>query len=430
MPARIESSGVRSRKEIALLIVADPEAQCDVAVPVFGSSILRRNLARAHQAGIAIVAALPGVHEEPDGLKLVSVGEPLLGPILMIFEGSSLSLPLLSALRRLARDENWDGEGKTIYDRAGRPAAYIGADRRRVPSSMPIEEGISRLEPIEGLGPWMDGSPAGTHVDHGDAIVRMVSVSDRRRIEAQLMADVGLQPQWPWHRYISASVLRGMGLLRINIPQWEFLALVLGLGGASLVAFDRWWCIDIGVLLAAVGVEISLLLPRWVRLQDPPPGHHDGSTARSRTQGLLGPGVALANAVRPITHAALFVALSYAWVAETGERLRLLALSVAELAVFIVGILGASLMIAHARSILRGGGWGHDLQLARLDRFLARLGFAVPLGTGEIALLEISIAIAGLTGQLFVAWWILAVASASRLWRWALRPVSPPSGAA
>lgn len=405
---------------VTLLFVADPELRTDPTRPIFGRSVLRRNIERAHAAGFERIAALPGICEEVEGLAMVSVGESLPGPVVIVLEGSSVTQSLLTLLHSSLEDDWWGSEGRSVYDGAGRPALYLGAERKRVPGRMPIAPGAElparwEIDPQERADPSWRRSQ-----DPGDAVVRLVEDADRRRVRAQLMRDVGLPPQRFWHRWVSSPLLRGLSYRRVSLAQWELAAVLVGLGGAALITVDRWWGLVLGTAMSWLAIEVAILLPRWVSLVR----SSQYSSEVSRTEGLLESGRGVAGALRPAIHAALLLALGYAWVIDEQPRLRFLHLSVAELTVLSGSVGAALVLLAHARAQLRGGGWGQDLVLARFDRFLGRVGIAAPWSRNEFALLELVLLVAALFGQPLVLWWILLVASASRLWRWALRPVS------
>lgn len=412
---------VLSLREVAvtLLFVADPELRTDLTRPIFGRSVLRRNIERAHSAGFERVAALPGICEEVEGLTVLSVGEPLPGPVVIVLEGSSVTASLLNLLRSSLEDDWWGTEGRSVYDGEGRPALYLGAERKRVPGRMPIAPSAELPQRWE-IDPQQRADPSWrlSH-DPGDAVVRMVEDRDRQRVRAQLMREVGLPPQRFWHRWVSSSLLRGLSYRQVTLAQWELAAVVAGLAGAALITVDRWWSLVLGIALSWTAIEVAILLPRWVQLVQ----SSQYSSEVSRTRGLLESGRGVAGALRPAIHAALLLALGYAWVIDEQPRLRFLHLSVAELTVLSVSAAGALVLLAHARAQLRGGGWGQDLVLARFDRFLERVGIAAPWSRNEFALLELVLLVAALSGQPLAMWWILLVASASRLWRWALRPV-------
>lgn len=404
---------------VTLLFVADPELRTDLTRPIFGRSILRRNIERAHAAGYERIVALPGICEDVESLPVASVGEALPGPVVIVLEGASVTESLLLLLRNSLEDDWWDGEGRSVYDGEGRPALYLGAERKRVPGRMPIAPGAElpnrwEIDPRQRADPSWDA-----RMDPGDAVVRVVEDADRRRVKAQLMREVGLTPQRFWHRWISAPALTWLSRGRVTLAQWELLAVVAGLLGAALITVDRWWSLVLGTGLAWAATEVALLLPRWEELVK----SSEYSSEPSRTKGLMENGVSVAAALRPTIHAAMLLALGYAWVKAQEPRFRFLHLSVAELTVLSVSVAGALVLLAHSRALLRGGGWGQDLVLARFDRFLARVGIAAPWHRNEFALLELILWVLALTGQPLALWWLLAIASASRLWRWALRPV-------
>lgn len=407
--------------QVTLLIVADPELRTDLTRPVLGTGLLGRNIDRARRAGYERIAALPGIRSESQGLAMASVGERLPGPVLIVLEGSSVSLSLFSLIRRTLLHPSWRGEGRTIYDAAGRPALYLGAELTRVPARMPIAQGAELPEPwrIDSANReqalWR--APGG----EGDELVRVVQDSDWCRVEAQLLREVGLEPQRVWHAWLSVPLLRLLSLKGGTLAQWELFAVLAGIISGVLVAIDQWWSLVLGSLFALVAVECTLLLPHWISLTLQSEESEEGI---QRSEGLMGPGVGVARAVRPLTHAGLLLALGYAWVRDGDARLRFLHLSVAELTVLCVSAAGAILLLAHGRARLRGGGWGHDLALARFDRFLGRVGIAAPWGRDEFALLELIMSALALAGYPLLLWWLLVVASVSRLWRWALRPVS------
>lgn len=471
MPDFEPSASSPPKSSLTVVFVAAPEVFFDVSTPVFGQSVLQRNLQHARAANIAELYALPGIRSEPAGLPLVSVGELLLGPVLIVLEGSSLTEAFFRFLSELVEHPDYEGRGQTIYDRAGRPSAYLAADLTRIPARMPIAEGITLPRPRSSaghepplpdlppeLGSWWDGSPADDAsegaLDRGDAIVRFVQAEDRRRVESQLMAQVGLSPQRPWHRWGTRYVLVAMSQIPLTLAQWEFVALILGMGGAAWVATDGYLPLVLGTLAWFCSVEIALLLPRWARLtpavlspdwpadrpSDRPPNRpsdrpsdwpRPAAAERASEEPRAGepksrwldPGVVVAEAIRPLAHAVMILALGYAWVVESGQRLQLAQLSVAETGVLVVSGAGAVVCLAHARSIFRGGGWGHDLEVAHLDRVLSRIAGPTTLRRGEMALLEGMLFLLALGAQVFTMWWVLAIVTASRLWRFALRPV-------
>lgn len=409
---------------VTLLFVADPEPRTDLTRPIFGRSILRRNIERAHAAGYARIAALPGICEDIEGLAVASVGENLPGPVVIVLEGTSVTESLLALLRNSLEDDWWGAQGRSVYDGEGRPALYLGAERKRIPGRMPIAPGAELPERWE-IDPQQRADPRWhPRMDPGDAVVRVVEDADRHRVRAQLMREVGLTPQRFWHQWVSSPALRMLSLRRFTLAQWELLAVVAGLAGAALITLDTWVSLVLGTALAFASVEVALLLPHWVQLVR----SSEFSSEKSRTQGLLESGVGVAGALRPAVHAALLMALGYAGVNDDQARLRFLHLSVSELTVLSVSVAGALVLLAHARAQLRGGGWGQDLVLARFDRFLGRVGIAAPWRRNEFALLELVMLVVAVFGQPLILWWVLLVASASRLWRWALRPIEDTQG--
>ncbi|WP_434426831.1 hypothetical protein [Nannocystis pusilla] len=119
-----------------LVLMPDAEARVDLARPVLGTTPAVRLADAARRAGFAEVLLAPGTCSIVHGARVVSSGEPIAAPALLVFESAVIAEPLLRALAEhpLAADEGYslgDGLGRSecVVYRSPRVRAGRAADR-------------------------------------------------------------------------------------------------------------------------------------------------------------------------------------------------------------------------------------------------------------------------------------------------------------
>lgn len=364
-----------------LVLMPDAEARVDLARPVLGTTPAVRLADAARRAGFAEVLLAPGTCSIVHGARVVSSGEPIAAPALLVFESAVIAEPLLRALARqpLAADE-----GYSLGDGLGRPSAWCTGHLACVPAELPIAEEL----------PW----PA----DRGPAdLARYVYGEDRARLEAVIWSDRGDAVEGAagasgWLRAIVKRLADGgrpLGQIELAATVTAVLAGPAALLGGRLG-------IVLGAVLLCIGVQLAAVVPALARLV--------------RGRGGAADVQWLAPAVRPFGHAAYVAALTYALVAEAGRS------SVAGLVLLGLGAGAAFLSLAHARDVLRGERPRFELPSA--DAFAARLGATLPAWSNSDVRVEVVALALAVTGAPGLPWGVLVGAALARLWRWFIAP--------
>lgn len=369
-----------------LVILPDPEAMADVQRPVLGRSLVARLTRAALDAGFGGVLMGAGTRAEPPGAQQLATGEPIGKPALVVYEGSGVHPELLRLMvaHPLDRDERF-----TLYDEAGRPTAMFAGELSQMPSGLPITEEL----------PWPEGmGPAD--------VVRLVYEEDIVRAEALVLRGdrVGLPGRSRWHRRVTIPILRRLSNSRRPLAQIELAALAVGLLALPLVLGGGAGGLPLGAFAILVGVQVSMHLRTLRELRGSGP---DAAP--------LAPGERVARATRPLSHAAMMVALTYVLVAQTHRS------TVAAVVLLAAGGAAALLSLVQARLILRDR--PADVFAVPEPIVLAeRLGVTLPRWVEGAPLIELLLLIASLPGYAALPWSVLATVAVARLWRWYVGP--------
>ncbi|MCA9711425.1 MAG: hypothetical protein KDK70_36645 [Myxococcales bacterium] len=369
-----------------LVILPDPEATLDVQRPVFGRSLVERLAQAALDVGFGGVLMGAGTRAEPAGAQELATGEPVERPALVVYEGSGIHPELL---RLMVAHPLERGERYTLYDEAGRPTALFAGELGQMPSSMPITEEL----------PWPEGlGPAD--------VVRLVYEEDVARAETLVLegSRVGLPGRSLWHRRITIPILRRLSNSRRPLAQIELAALSVGVLALPLVLGGGSAGLPLGAFAVLVGVQVSRHLRTLRELRGPRPDAIP-----------LAPGERVARATRPLTHAAMMVALTYGLVAQTHRS------TVAAVVLLAAGGAAALLSLVQARLILRDRP-AEVFAVPDPDTLAARLGVTLPRWVEGAPLIELCVLAVALPGHAALPWSVLAVVAIARLWRWYVGP--------
>ncbi len=369
-----------------LVILPDPEAMADVQRPVLGRPLVDRLSRAALDAGFGGVLMGAGTRAEPPGAQEMATGEPLERPALVVYEGSGIHPELLRLMVAHPLDK---GERYTLYDEAGRPTALFTGVLSQMPSSMPITEEI----------PWPDGlGPAD--------VVRLVYEEDVTRAESLVLRgdQVGLPGRSLWHRRVTIPILRRLSNHRRPLAQIELAALAVGLLALPLVLGGGSAGLPLGAFAILVAVQVGLHMRTLRELRGPGPN-----------SAALAPGERVARATRPLSHAAMMVALTYVLVAQTHRS------TVAAIVLLAAGGAAGLLSLVQARLILRNK--PADVFAVPAPTVLAgRLGVTLPRWVEGAPLIELAVLAVSLPGYAALPWSLLATVAIARLWRWYVGP--------
>lgn len=377
----------------ALVLLADSEARLDLGRPLLGQIPTERLADAALVAGFRRVLAGPGIKHRPERAAEVAAGDAVGGPALVVFEGSFLDPELLQLMveHPLEPDERF-----TLYDGAGRPAAWFTGDLATVPAIMPLSE---ELDWPENMGPA--------------DLARVVYDEDLPRAEWLVMRQRGVIREGERSRWLMDVVVPTLRVLvqsRLSLAQLELLALAIALAAGPLALLDGWFALVPAAALLLVGVHASRLLQAAGRLR----GEETPGEGVSWV-----PGETLADATRPLAHAVMAGTLTYVLVAEPDRS------QVAGLVLLAAGGAGVFFSLAHARSILSNR-QSMTLELPDGWSFFAQIGVRLPSSLEGAPLLEIAVFLTALTGQPALPWVLLVTAALARLWRWFTAPPPAP----
>ncbi|MCX4241444.1 hypothetical protein [Paraliomyxa miuraensis] len=369
-----------------LVILPDPEATFDVLCPVLGRPLIDRLARAALDAGFGGVLMGAGTRAEPPGAQELATGEPIERPALVVYEGSGVHPELL---RLMVAHPLEPGERYTLYDEAGRPTAVFSGGLRHMPSSLAITEEL----------PWPDGMGPSD-------VVRLVYEEDLARAEnLVLLGDrVGLPGRSAWHRRITLPILRRLSNSRRPLAQIELLALAVALLALPLVLGGGAAGLPLGAFAMLVGVQVGLHMKALRELRGP------------RTDSVaLAPGERVARATRPLSHAAMMVALTYVLVAQTHRS------TVAAVVLLAAGGAAALLSLVQARLILRDRP-ADVFAMPQLDMLAQRLSVTMPRWVEGAPLVELTVLLVAIPGYAALPWSVLATVAVARLWRWYVGP--------
>lgn len=369
-----------------LVILPDPEATLDVLRPVLGRPLVDRLARAALDAGFGGVLMGAGTRAEPPGAQELATGEPVDRPALVVYEGSGVHPELLRLMVAHPLDP---GERYTLYDEAGRPTAVFSGLLRQMPSALPITEEL----------PWPE--------EMGPAdVVRLVYDEDLARAEALVLHGdrVGLPGRSTWHRRVTIPILRRLSNSRRPLSQIELGALAMALLSLPLVLGGGAAGLPLGAFAMLVGVQVSQHMRALRELRGP------------RADAVpLAPGERVARATRPLSHAAMMVALTYVLVAQTHRSI------VAAIVLLAAGGAAALLSLVQARLILRDRP-AHVFAVPELDMLAERLGVTLPRFIEGAPLIELTVLLVAVPGYAALPWLVLATVAVARLWRWYVGP--------
>lgn len=369
-----------------LVILPDPEATIDVLRPVLGRSLVERLSRAALDNGFGGVLMGAGTRAEPAGAQELATGEPLDQPALVVYEGSGVHPDLLALMVAHPLEA---GERYTLYDEVGRPTAVFAGSLTQMPSSMPITEEL----------PWPENmGPAD--------VVRLVYPEDLARAETLVLRgdQVNLPGRSTWHVRVTIPLLRWLSNTRRPLAQIELLALAVGLAALPLILGGGIAGLIMGAFAMLVGVQISTHLRTLGMLRGPRP---DASP--------FAPGERVARATRPLTHAAIMVALTYVLVAQTHRS------TVAAVVLLAAGGAAALLSLVQARLILRDKP-AEVFAVPEPDILANRLGVKLPRWVEGAPFIELLVFTVSLSGFAGFPWSVLAAVAVARLWRWFVGP--------
>ncbi len=370
---------------LVLIVLPDPDAQVPLDAPLLGRPPVARLAEAALEAGFDHVYLAPGTCGTSGSGIERATGEPVGGAAVVAYESAFLDPDLLRLMVRHPLDLD---ERFSIYDRAGRPAAWFAGHVPKVPSHMPISEELD-LPPE--IGP--------------DRIARFVYPEDRERVEALVLACEGVPAVQGavWYRRLATWSLRGLTASGRPVEQLELLGLMGALGAGALAVVPLHVGLAVAMLSLVVAVHVSGLLPVVRVLRSDPPAE-DG----------------LAAAVRPLAHAAATAGLTYRLIAETDRS------SVAALAVLALGAGSVVLSLTQARHALQKRE-GYAFALPDSEALAHRLGLVLPRWCAGPPLLEVGCAALALTSVPEFPWALLVAGGLARLWRWFARPPAGPA---
>lgn len=369
-----------------LVILPDPEATFDVLRPVLGRPLVDRLARAALDAGFGRVLMGAGTRAEPPGAQELATGEPLERPALVVYEGSGVHPELLRLMVAHPLDP---GERYTLYDEAGRPTAVFSGLLQQMPSSLPITEEL----------PWPE--------DMGPTdVVRLVYEEDVARAEGLVLHGdrVGLPGRSAWHRRVTIPILRRLSNSRRPLAQIELLALAVSMLVLPLVLGGGAAGLPLGAFAMLVGVQVSLHMRALRELRGP----------RSDAAALA-PGERVARATRPLSHAAMMVALTYVLVAQTHRS------TVAAVVLLAAGGAAALLSLVQARLILRDRP-ADVFAMPELDTLAVRLSVTLPRWVEGAPIIELAVLLVAVPGYAALPWSVLATVAVARLWRWYVGP--------
>lgn len=369
-----------------LVILPDPEATLDVRRPVLGRPLVDRLARAALDAGFAGVLMGAGTRAEPVGAQELATGEPLDRPALLVYEGSGVHPELL---RLMVAHPLESGDRYTLYDEAGRPTAVFSGRLRQMPSTLPITE---ELPWPEGMGPR--------------DVVRLLYEEDLARAEALVLEGdrVGLPGRSSWHRRITIPILRRLSNSRSPLAQIELAALGVAMLSLPLVLGGGAAGLPLGAFAMLAGVQVSLHLRALRELRGPRPDAVP-----------LAPGERVARATRPLSHAAMMIALTYVLVAQTHRS------TVGAIVLLAAGGAAALLSLVQARLILRDRP-ADVFAVPKPAVLVERLGVALPRWVEGAPLIELLVLSSAVPGYAALPWSVLATVAIARLWRWYVGP--------
>lgn len=396
-----------------LVLLPDPESRVALERGLLGIPLSLRIASAAREAGFSEIIAAPGLALAPEGSREVSVGDPLHGPGLIVFEGTFVDPRILRLMVEHPLEED---ERFTLYDGVARPAGCFTGDLGVMPITLPVSE---ELDWPEGLGP--------------EDLARVVYTEDIERVEWLVLRTEArrsrtsgwrgtetehvrhsLAGESRWHREISTRTLRWLARSNLAVAQLELIALGVALSSGVVVLANSWPALVFAGLLLLAGVHVARLLAPLRFLRDEAISPRD---EYGRPEVWV-PGDTLAGATRPLAHATFIACLTYVLIAETDRS------SVAALVLLAAGGVASLLCLAHARARLRGDD-ENVLVLPRAAALIKRLGVSMPSWVQGAPLLEIGAMVGTLTGEPGVPWTFLVGAAVSRLWRWFTAP--PPA---
>lgn len=369
-----------------LVILPDPETALDVRRPVLGRPLVDRLARAALDAGFAGVLMGAGTRAEPPGAQELATGEPLDRPALVVYEGSGVHPELL---RLMVAHPLEDGDRYTLYDEAGRPTAVFTGRIKQMPSTLPITE---ELPWPEGMGPR--------------DVVRLLYEEDLARAESLVLEGdrVGLPGRSSWHRRVTIPILRRLSNSRRPLAQIELAALGVAMLSLPLVLGGGAAGLPLGAFAMLAGVQVSMHVRALRELRGP---RSDAAP--------LAPGERVARAARPLSHAAMMIALTYVLVAQTHRS------TVGAIVLLAAGGAAALLSLVQARLILRDK--PADVFAVPKPAVLAeRLGVAMPRWLEGAPIIELLVLLFAVPGHAALPWSVLAAVAIARLWRWYVGP--------
>lgn len=385
-----------------LVVLADGDARVDAQRPVLGRAALSRLLVAAGAAGFDRAILTPGTAMGIDAAQEFSeasreageralpvadsaTGEPLGCPALVVFEGTVLNPDVLELMVEHPLEA---GERYTLYDEVGRPAACFFGELQRVPAMLPLTEEL----------PWPE--PFGPR-----DVVRQVDPEDLHRARELTLRSAGLPaPEHRgWWRDVERPVLRWMADSRRPLAQLNLLGVALVVSSLPMALVGGF----LGTLAAGVGLVAGVMVTSLV-------GHirHLRAAGGGLTESV---DEHLADAARPLGHAAIMTGLTYAIVAETDRS------SVAAVVLLVAGVAAVLLSLLQARLLLRG----RDAEIFRLpnaEAAVRRLGFPWWPGLDHAPVFELLVLLASPFATPELPWSVLAAGALARLWRWYAGP--------
>ena len=403
----LSANWTASRRKPMLLIVPDPELHSAESVRLFGFPLSHWMLCAAKKIGVDDVAVIPGLQDPVAEATLLSLSDQIDHTLIVVYEGTYIDPECLHWLI----SQSIQGESYTVYDRSGKPAAWIASSQEVVPSGMPMSEEF----PFE--------SSASLN------IVRVVERSDRAAAERLLLRpflgteEVHSPTLQGW---LDCHLLRGLTKIGFSLAQLEALCIVTGLAAVALCLLGFYWSLILGTFIVTTTVKVAALLPVYHQLM-----------SQSRTQASAGFATTsrnsveppyqdrIARAIRPMLHGLMTCALGYLWIIETGMR-DLASFRVVDLICFSTSGLATILSLAHARAILRQGGPGSRLDLPDPVPGLRKLGVTLPRSIERAPIFELSVWALAVSNWLMLPWIAHVLVAGSRLWRWMLSPLDAP----
>lgn len=385
-----------------LVVLADGDARVDAQRPVLGRDALSRLIVAAGAAGFERAVLTPGTAMGIEAAQAFSeasreageralpvsdsaTGEPMGRPALVVFEGTVLNPDVLELMVEHPLEP---GERYTLYDEVGRPAACFFGELQRVPAMLPLTEEL----------PWPE--PFGPH-----DVVRQVDPEDLRRAQELTLRSAGLPaPEHRgWWRDVERPALRWMADSRRPLAQLNLLGVGLVVSSLPMALVGGF----LGTLTAGLGLVAGVMVTSLV-------GHirHLRAAGGGLTESV---DEHLADAARPLGHAAIMTGLTYAIVAETDRS------SVAAVVLLVAGGAAVLLSLLQARLLLRG----RDAEIFRLpdaEAAVRRLGFPWWPGLDHAPIFELLVLLASPFATPELPWSVLAAGALARLWRWYAGP--------